>query len=84
MGNMSHLIRRKSLLPNNHINGGSKLLVLDPYEISNPKLNNQHISRFCLLKMGLFRLWRATKIKPRHIESYIFFFVIVTIKLELA
>ena len=51
----------------------SKLLVLDPYEISNPKLNNQHISRFCLLKMGLFRLWRVTIIKPRHIESYFFF-----------
>ena len=45
-----------------------KLLVLQPKQNSDPKLENQLISRFCYSKMGDSRLPRAARIKPRHVE----------------
>ena len=42
----------------------SKLLALEPNKIW--MLSSNSIDRY--LKMGHFRLWRASKIKPRHIE----------------
>ena len=50
-----------------------KLLVLEPKQNSDPVIKNEPISRFCYLKMGDFRLSKAVKIKPRHVERYFFF-----------
>ena len=43
-------------------------LKLLPKQNLDPEVENEPISRFCYLKMGDFRLPRAVKIKPRHVE----------------
>ena len=50
----------------------SDFLVLELKQIMDTKFENQPISGFCYLRVKHFGLWRAVKIKSRHIEHFFF------------